>query len=116
MSIFVHDREENIYSAKIDGIEFVCEEMKSEFEKDAPALAKVYREKLPQIVAFIMDDITDFFGDITEDQLADALGMPQIDLDREIITYLEHTLDDVHIIEIEYGGLFEEFYGVSIDG
>lgn len=116
MSIFIYDEEENTYTAKIDGIEFICEEKKPEFEETAPALAKAYREELPQIVAFMMDDITDFFGDITEDKLTDALGTPQIDLDREVITYLEHTLDDVHIIEIEYGGLFEEFYGVSIDG
>lgn len=116
MSLFVFDAEEGIHSAKIDGIEFVCEEIKPEFERSVPALAQAYPEKLPQIAAFILEDITEVFGDITEDDLIDALGTPQIDLDREVITYLEHTLDDAHIIEIEYGGLLDEFYGVSIDG
>lgn len=116
MSIFVYDEEENIYSAKIDGIEFVCEEATAEFEKAAPALAKAYQAKLPQIVAFMLEDISDFFGATTEEQLINSLGTPQIDLDREVVTYLEHTLDDAHIIEIEYGGQFDEFYQVNIDG
>lgn len=116
MSLFVFDEEENLYCAKMDGIEFICEEAAPELEKAVPALAEAYGNKLPQIVAFMMDDITEMFGDITEDRLTEALGTPQIDLDREVIAYLEHTLDDSHIIEIEYGGLLDEFYGVSIDG
>lgn len=116
MGLFVFDEEESVYSAKIDGVEFVCEKATPEFENAAPTLAQAYQEKLPQIVAFMMDDITDMFGDITADELTDALGVPQIDLDREMITYFEHTLDDSHIIDIEYGGLLDEFYGVSIDG
>ncbi len=45
------------------------------------------------------------FGDITEDELADALETPLIDLDREVVTYLEQTLDDCHVIDVEYGWL-----------
>lgn len=116
MGLFVFNEEDGFYTAKMDGVEFVCEDATPESEKAVPALTRIYREKLPQIVAFIMDDITGFFGDMTEDELADALGTPQIDLDREVITYLEHTLDDTHIIEVEYGGMLDEFYGVSIDG
>ena len=116
MSLFVFDEEESLYSAKIDGVELVCEEVTPEFEKAAPALARAYHEKLPQIVAFMLDDIAEVFGDMTADGLTEALGVPQIDLDREVISYLEHTLDDCHIIDVEYGGLFDEFYEVSIDG
>lgn len=116
MSLFVFDEEENLHTAKVDGIEFICEEAAPELEKAVPALAAAYREKLPQLVAFMLDDITEVFGDMTEDELTEALGTAQIDLDRDVITYLEHTLDDSHIIEVEYGGLLDEFYGVSIDG
>lgn len=116
MSLFLFDEDQNVYSAKIDGVELVCEEATPEFEKAAPVLAQAYKDKLPEIVAFMMDDITDIFGDMTEDQLTDALGVPQIDLDREVITYFEHTLDDSHVIDVEYGGLLDEFYEVSIDG
>ena len=54
MSLFVHDKEENLYSAKINGVELVCKEIKPEFEKTAPALAEAYHEKLPQIVSFCL--------------------------------------------------------------
>lgn len=116
MGLFTYDEEGRNYRADISGIEFICEEVKPEFEKAAPALARVYQEKLPQIAAFMLDDIKAVFGDISADELADALGVPQIDLNREMITYLEHTLDDCHIIDVEYGGLLDEFYEVSIDG
>ena len=116
MSLFIFDEEESLYSAKIDGVELVCKEVTPEFEKAAPALARAYHEKLPQIAAFMLDDITEVFGDMTADELTAALGVPQIDLDREVVSYLEHTLDDCHIIDVEYGGLLDELYGVNIDG
>ena len=55
-------------------------------------------------------------SDLSAGQLMAALGKPQIDLDRNVITYLEHTLDDVHIFEVEFQGMLEEFLYVSIDG
>lgn len=116
MSLFTFDEGEDLYSAKMDGIEFLCEEATPELEKAVPVFAEAYQEKLPRLVAFMMDDVTEFFGEVTGDELAKALGTPQIDLDREVITYLEHTLDDIHIIEVEYGGVLDEFYGVNIDG
>lgn len=116
MGLFVFDEEENLHTAKMNGIEFICEEATPELEKAVPALAEAYQEKLPRLAAFIMKDIAEFFGEMTEDELTDALGTPQIDLDRETVTYLDHTLDDTHIIEVEYGGLLDEFYEVSIDG
>lgn len=116
MSLFIYNEEENNYMAEINGIQFVCEEADPELEKTALALADAYKEKLPEIIAFMLDDITDVYGEMQPDELAEALGTPQIDLDIKLITYLEHTLDDCHIIDIEYGGLLEEFYGVSIDG
>ncbi len=38
------------------------------------------------------------------------------DLDSSVIVYCEQTLDDVHIISVEFGGLFTDFYYASIDG
>lgn len=116
MSIFALNESENTYNAKIDGVEFVCEELKPEFENIAPVLAQAYQEKLPQLIEAIMDDVTEMFGFITAEELKDALGSPQVDLDRNVVTYLESSLDDAHIIEVEFDGLFDEFYEVSIDG
>lgn len=108
--------EENGYEAEMNGILFVCEEPDPELEETAHTLAGAYWEKLPQIIAFMLDDITNVYGDISADELADALGVPEIDLDMETISWLEHTLDDCHIIEVEFGGALDEFYGVNIDG
>ena len=54
--------------------------------------------------------------EILKAMTATELGTPMIDLDREVITYLEQSLDDIHIIDVEYGGLLDEFYEVAIDG
>ena len=34
-----------------------------------------------------------------------ALGNAFIDLDNQTLSYLEHTLDDVHIIDVEFDGV-----------
>lgn len=44
MSLFIYSEEESNYAAEINGVQFVCEEVKSEFEKAAPALADAYKE------------------------------------------------------------------------
>ena len=116
MGRFTYHEEEENYIAEINGIQFVCEDVMPEFEETALALADVYQEKLPEIAAFLLDDMEEMFGDISVEELTEALGMPQIDLDREVISYLEHTLDDCHIIDVEYGGVLEEFYEAVIDG
>ena len=56
------------------------------------------------------------FGVSDTDIIQKALGKPQIDLDRSMIVYCEQTLDDIHIISVEFGELFTEFYYASIDG
>lgn len=35
---------------------------------------------------------------------------------KEEYSELLQTLDDIHIIDVEFGGIFEEFYEVMIDG
>ncbi|MGO5024511.1 hypothetical protein ACTQ4E_15745 [Lawsonibacter sp. LCP25S3_G6] len=35
---------------------------------------------------------------------------------RRLVSYLDSSLDGEHIIEVEFGGLFDRFYRVSMDG
>ena len=42
--------------------------------------------------------------------------IPPIDLDNDIITYTEHTLDDIHVIDVEFRGIFDEILETRIDG
>ena len=116
MSIFKYDDRHKALIAEINGVRFCCEEEKDGYASQAQELAEVYEEKVPDIVAFILDEVCSMFGDVSEDDLAEALGTPLIDLYREVVTYLEQTLDDIHIIDVEYGGLLNEFYEVAIDG
>ena len=56
------------------------------------------------------------FGITNPDVIANSLGKPSIDLDRGTLTYLEHTMDSLHIIEMEFDGIFTAFYNSCIDG
>lgn len=116
MALFEFDEKQKGYIAEIDSMRFYCEELKPEYEILAKELADSYEEKLPEIIEFMLPEIQEIFGDVSEEELMEAIGIPQIDLDREIISYLEQTLDDIHIIDVEFSGIFDEFFEVKIDG
>ena len=102
---FVYDENNDYYKMEINGIEFVCDSIHSDYEKHAVELAQAYEKRLPDIVDYLMPDI-----------IANSLGKPSIDLDRGTLTYLEHTMDSLHIIEMEFDGIFTAFYNSCIDG
>ena len=109
--------ENNEYEAEINGIKFVCESVEEGFEETAANIAKVYESKLDSIAHFmIQEGISDFFGELTPQKIIKSLGKPTIDLGRYLVTYLEHALDDEHIIEFEYDGLLDELFYLNIDG
>ena len=64
----------------------------------------------------MMDELAEFYGEMSAEEVIESLGKPLIDLDNQIITYTEHTLDDVHIIDVEFDGMFEKVLEVRIDG
>lgn len=109
--------ENNEYEAEINGIKFVCEDFEEDYEETAAQIAEIYESKLDSIAQFMLDEgISDFFGELTPDKIIESLGTPTIDLERFLVTYLEHTLDEVHIIEFEYDGILDEFFYLNIDG
>ena len=116
MELFNFDEEEQAYTAEIDNVKFICEEVQEDYEETAREIAEVYEDKLTELAEFILSDVEDIFGDIGPKDMEEALGQPLVDLDRETVTYLDHTLDDIHIIEVEYEGILEDFLGVSVDG
>ena len=116
MALFNFDDEEQAYTAEIDKVRFICEEVQEGYEDAAREIAEVYEDKLPELAEFILADVGDIFGDITVEDVMDSLGAPQIDLDRETVVYLDHKLDDIHIIEVEYEGILDDLLGVSMDG
>lgn len=64
----------------------------------------------------IDEGISDFFGNLSPEKIIKALGTPVVDLNKGTVTYLEHTFDDVHIIEFEFTGLLDELFYRNIDG
>ena len=116
MALFNFDEEEQAYTAEIDKVKFICEEVQEGYEDAAREIAEVYEDKLPELAEFILADVEELFEDITASDVMEALGEPLVDLDRETVTYLNHTLDDIHLIEVEYEGILDDLLGVSLDG
>lgn len=109
--------ENNEYEAEINGIQFVCESPWEDYEETAVKIAEVYERKLDSIAQFMIDEgITDFYGELTPQEIIDSLGTPIIDLERCVVAYCEHTLDDEHVIEFEYDGILDELFYLSING
>ncbi|HIW86198.1 MAG TPA: hypothetical protein IAA48_06840 [Candidatus Eubacterium faecipullorum] len=114
--VFTFDEKNRAYTAVYRGITFVCTAVKSGYAQYAKELADHYDEKLSAIIRFMLPDIEEMYGIHDMEIIKAALGNAFIDLDNQTLSYLEHTLDDVHIIDVEFDGVFETFYSVAIDG
>ena len=115
-SIFSFDEKNKQYRAIINNITFVCKEIKTEYEQYAKDLANNYDKQLLNIIQYMLSDIKEMFGINDVDVIKKSLGNAIIDLDNNRLSYPKQTLDDVHIIDVEFDGVFEKFYYVSIDG
>ena len=115
-SIFTFDEKNKQYKAIINNITFVCKEIKPEYEQYAKDLANNYDKKILDIIQYMLSDIEKMFGINNVEIIKNSLGNVLIDLDNNRLSYLEQTLDDMHIIDVEFDGIFEKFYDVSIDG
>ena len=115
-SIFTFDEKNKQYKAIINNITFVCKEIKAEYEQYAKDLANNYDKKILDIIQYMLSDIEEMFGINDVEIIKNSLGNALIDLDNNRLSYLEQTLDDMHIIDVEFDGIFEKFYDISIDG
>lgn len=113
---FTFDQHYGANISKIEDLNLVCENLDEESIRKAENLAKAYEERKVALLEYIKKEIIDVYGEIELSELEKALGRPLIDVNREVISYLEHTLDADHIIDVEFSGLLETFHSVSIDG
>lgn len=117
--LFVFDKEEDCFVATINSIRFECDDLEEIDENHVKELAEAYPEKLQKIAEHMMDDIEEFYGELAIEELIEALGAPIIRVGggvTGVITYVEHTLDDCHIIDVYFGGIFDPLAEVAIDG
>ena len=114
--MFKFDEERDEYVAELNGVEFICDEPQDGYEEEAQKFAKLYFEKLPKMIEFMLPELQQVYGEVDQAKLPQLLGKPTINLGTFQIMYMEQTLDDTHIIEFEYGDDFEEFFYFNIDG
>ena len=107
----------NEYEMEVNGIRFICETIKDGLEETVAILANAYENRVGDIVNYMIENgLSDIFGELHFEQVVTSLGKVTIDLDRKLIMYLEQTFDYTHIIEVEYGGVLDEFFYFNIDG
>ena len=114
--MFKFDEERDEYVAQINGVEFVCDEPQDGYDEEAQKLSKLYFEKLPNMIEFMLPELQQVYGEVDKVKLPQLLGKPTINLSTFQIMYMEQTLDDCHVIEFEYGDDFEDFFYFNIDG
>ena len=89
---FVYDENNDYYKMEINGIEFVCDSVHSDYEKRAVELAQAYEKRLPDIVDYLMPDIKEMFG-ITIPEVIIGLSRHEKDLvllmDQEPMEYVQ---------------------------
>ena len=113
--MFHYSKEDEAYLAERNGIEFLCEEPVPEYTEEAGRLAECYAERLPELAAFMLEELNGVYGPLTVEEFIARLGRPQIDLDANVVRFLEHDFDD-HILGVEFEGELEEFLDFSMDG
>lgn len=121
---FVYDKTYNEYMAVINTMEFRCNNCTKEIVEYALAIAKAYEDCLSNIVDFLLaDDAFDqnkgIYKGLTKEKLSLSLKEPSFLLTSNTdgqCSYCNHTLDANHIIDIEFSGILEQLYNVSIDG
>ena len=99
------------YSVEHNGILFTWDEEPKEYEDLIEKLSKEYWNKIDSIARYISAELEEMYGAHSIEQIKEKLGIPNIDLDRSEINWLEHTFDDVHIFTLQY--LDDEFENLS---
>ena len=68
------------------------------------------------MLEFMLPELQQVYGDINKAKLPQLLGKPTINLTAYQIMYMEQTLDDTHINEIEYAADFAGCECFNVDG
>lgn len=110
-----YEYETENYKIKISENEF-SDESVSYMQK----FVEIYPIKVKDIAKAIMDLewFEDYFPEESVKSVEKKLGKPIFNYNSlyTIITYVENTIDENHIIDVEIGGMYEVFYNISFDG
>ena len=81
---------------------------------------QAYPQKMNEIAEYLSQDegVRIFFNSPTKEEIIAKLNEPSLRTfgDGGVLTYCNHGFNDIHIIDLEFGGILENFFEVSIDG
>ena len=106
------------YTYEHEGVIFVWDkEPDCDFIDEVELLSKNYQENLNRIINFMLADLKEMYGDVSEEDVKNKLGKPIIDYNQGIVSYCEQTFDDWHLFEFEFlDDQFETLECFSVNG
>ena len=106
------------YAWSYEGIQFCWDEVPTDANVEtAKSLAASYHKNIDTIATFIYNEIQDYYGDVTIDEVKTRIGMPIIEPERDAVTYCEQTFDDTHIFSFTFwDDEFTDLHYFAIDG
>lgn len=117
---FVYDDRYKTYSYSIGNIEFDCDAVEAGYEERAKHLAGIYKDKLPEIIAFMLPEIKETYQEeydlIDEKVVGEMLNAPTINLSRNQVSYYEQKFDSCHVFSFSFDGDFDNLKYFTIDG
>lgn len=85
-----YDEQLRQYTLYYEGIQFCWDEVPTDVNVEtAKLLATNYHKNIDIIATFIYNEIRDWYGDVTIDEVKTRIGMPIIEPDRDAVTYCE---------------------------
>ena len=114
----IFDEQLRQYTIFYEGIQFCWDEKPTDNNLDtAKLLAVNYHKNIDAIAIFIYNEIRDWYGDVTIDEVKTRIGMPVIEPERDDVTYCEQTFDDTHIFSFTFwDDEFKDLQYFAIDG
>ena len=109
------------FEAEVNGIKISISDtiMSDETLKFTEKVLSVYPQKIMAIAEFISQDecIADRYN-LSKEEIASKLHKPDVLIadNGGLLSYCENEIDCNHVIDVEFGGVLEEFYEVIING
>ena len=83
-------------------------------------ILQAYPQKADEIAEYLSQDegIKTFFNSPAREEIIAKLNEPSLRTfgDGGVLTYCNHEFDNIHVIDLEFGGILERYFEVSIDG
>lgn len=112
------DNSLQVYLYEVDDVLVAWEEKPSgNFKVAAQFIASNYHKNLYRILAFILPQLQECYGNIPLEEATEKLGKPIIEPERQTVAFCDQTFDDIHIFSFDYQGEdFEILENFAIDG